>query len=60
MMLLKKDDGVALVIVLLTLTTLTIAGKTAIKSTVIDMEISGNVKEIKQAFYISEAGIFTK
>ena len=52
-MLYANQKGVAIVVVLLALTTLTIAGLTAIKTTLTDTQISGNLKDIKQAFFIS-------
>ena len=53
----KNQEGVALVIVLLGLFTLSLVGMTAIKTTVTDIQISGNIKEIKEAHFIAEAGM---
>ncbi|MBN2372366.1 hypothetical protein JXL19_01070 [bacterium] len=52
-----KQSGVALIICLLALFALTAAGMNAIRTTVTDTKISGNLKDIKGAFYIAEAGI---
>lgn len=56
-MIFKDKKGIALVAALLILLTLSIIGVIAITTTVTDTKISGNLKDIKQAFYLADAGI---
>lgn len=56
-MVVKDKKGIALVSALLILLALSIIGVIAINTTVTDTKISGNLKGIKQAFYIADAGI---
>ncbi|MEW6161757.1 MAG: PilX N-terminal domain-containing pilus assembly protein [Nitrospirota bacterium] len=54
---LKDKRGIALVAALLVLLALSIIGVVAVNTTVTDTKISGNLKDIKQAFYLADAGI---
>jgi len=56
-MVFKEKKGIALVSALLILLALSIIGVIAINTTVTDTKISANLKGIKQAFYIADAGI---
>lgn len=56
-MVFKGKKGIALVSALLILLALSIIGVIAINTTVTDTKISANLKGIKQAFYIADAGI---
>ncbi|MGA1825709.1 MAG: PilX N-terminal domain-containing pilus assembly protein [bacterium] len=51
------EKGIALITSLLILSTLTLLGYIGIHTIVIDLEITGNVKDIKKSFYLAEAGI---
>jgi len=53
----EDEKGAVLVTGLLVLLVLSVIGTIAINTTVTDTKISGNVKEIKQAYYLAEAGI---
>jgi len=53
----KNERGIALVTALLFLMALTVLGGTAIVISSTDIQIGGNYKLSKQAFYIAEAGI---
>lgn len=56
-MVFKDKKGIALIAGLLVLLALSTIGVIAITTTVTDTKISGNVKDIKQAFYLADAGI---
>ncbi|MEW6674882.1 MAG: PilX N-terminal domain-containing pilus assembly protein [Nitrospirota bacterium] len=56
-MIFKEKKGIALVAALLILLALSTIGVIAITTTVTDIKISGNLKDIKQAFYLADAGI---
>lgn len=49
--------GMALVVAMLILLALTIIGIIAMNTTIVDTVISGNVKYVKQAYYLADAGI---
>ncbi|MBU2590454.1 MAG: hypothetical protein KKC21_00330 [Nitrospinae bacterium] len=53
----KEERGIALIASLLILAALTTLSIVAVNTTITDSMISGNVKEIKEAHYIAQAGI---
>ncbi|MGA1867584.1 MAG: hypothetical protein ACMUJM_03455 [bacterium] len=52
-----NEKGIALITSLLILSTLTLLGYIGIHTIIIDLEITGNMKDIKKSFYLAEAGI---
>lgn len=54
---LKNRNGMALVAAMLILLALTTIGIISSNTTTVDTAISGNVKDIKQAFYLADSGI---
>jgi len=55
--LLKEESGIALITGLLILMSLTTIGLFATNTTIVYQDISANLKESKQGFYLAEAGI---
>ena len=53
----KKEEGSVLVVVLLILVLLTLIGVSATRTGEIELQISGNERTYKTAFYAAEAGI---
>lgn len=56
-MVFKDKKGIALVTALLILLALSVIGVIAVNTTVTDTKISGNLKGIRLAFYLADAGI---
>jgi hypothetical protein len=56
MMLLKEENGVALILALLLLVVLTFIGISSVNTTTYDLLISGNKRVSEQTFYVGEAG----
>ncbi len=56
-MIIKKDDGMILVIVLLVLVSAIIIGITVMSSSTIETRIIGNERVYKQDFYTAESGV---
>lgn len=56
-MILEKDDGMILVIVLLVLVSAIIIGITVMSSSTIETKIIGNERIYKQGFYTAESGV---
>jgi Tfp pilus assembly protein PilX len=54
---LNSEKGIALVSVILIMSTLVLLGSTAVIMTSTDLKISGNYKLSEQAFYAAEAGV---
>src|SRR5262245_54642394 len=55
--LLKGESGIALITALLILMSLTTIGLFATNATIVQQDISANLKASKQAFYLAEAGL---
>jgi hypothetical protein len=55
--LLKKDNGVSLVIALIILLVLTLLGISAISTSTFDTNIAGNERLYNRAFYTADAGV---
>jgi hypothetical protein len=55
--LIKEESGIALITSLLILMSLTTIGLFATNTTIVHQDISANLKESKQGFYLAEAGI---
>jgi len=56
---LKNEEGSALIVALLLLMLLTLIGIAATTTTTTDMQIAGNEKSYKTAFYNADAGVYT-
>ena len=52
-----NEKGFTLVVVILMIAVLVLLGSTAIMSTTTDLKISGNYKQLEQAFFNAEAGL---
>src|SRR4029453_4129671 len=55
--LIKEESGIALITSLLILMSLTTIGLFATNTTIVHQDISANLKESKQGFYLAEAGL---